>query len=164
MKNFFVYLAIFVVLIFCIICFTDFGTTEITVLQFNQEISSACENASGMIESEEFGEGYYVFNDTEVLKQVKTAVRGEADTKIEVLDKSGHRTYTEDADGNFQKTGTEICSFPYSFTNYKGDAVSLNNPSIVVTSTLTGKFYKVFKEEQSYTKQVIYEAVGYADL
>lgn len=164
MKNFFVYLGIFMVLLFCVVCFTDYGAVEITVLQFNQELQSACENASGMIQPGDFGEGYYTFNDSEVIKQVEQAVRSEADTKIEILDKAGKRTYERDEAGDFKKTGNEAVSFPYEFMDYKGKSVLVGNPAVVVTSTISGNFYKVFKKEQSYTRQVMYEAVGYADL
>lgn len=166
MKNFFVYIAVFMVLAFCIVIYTDYGSTERAVLQFNQEVSSACENASGMIISSDYGEGYYAFNDTEVIKQVELALREEADSKIEILDKAGKRTYKRDADGHFKKVGaTEAVTFPYTYINHKGESVSVNNPAVVLTSTLTGNFYKILGDEtQSFTKQIMYEAVGYADI
>jgi hypothetical protein len=137
MKTFIVGLALFIVLTFSLYFQIGYSKVERTELALKNEISEAASGAVLMFDSEEYGDGNIVFDDSEAMEYVQNITGNDYKYVVHIFDDSLiHRQYGS----NGEMTSSAI-TFPYSYTDGAGQTTEIQGPAILIEAVIDKQFY-----------------------
>jgi hypothetical protein len=130
--------------------FSDYGQTELALAKTRSDVESACADASVMVDTIEYSNGNYVYNQTEVRKLLDAVITKYPqieEAAYELSDDKKHERYKKESAGYISETPV-----------YQNEAGS---HYLIFLVKIKGKYYRLYDEEQQYGVGSAYKVEEY---
>lgn len=159
MKNFIIFIAFLLVLMPYLVFMDDTGKVSVTSTTMKNDAERIVKGASMLFDADYYKEGYYVFNDTDVLDYLNDEIGDKYKYTVYIYDQSDIlRTYDnyEDTTKLTEQKEVTLKDGEYKMEDRTGYETKITDPCVILVIEKEGKTYRIPLTENKYVRSSMY--------